>query len=107
MKKVTLLNTSILTAFGSFMYHEISLEEAQEITAKFPFQSAIGHESTAEILSKLLKQDVKMNRINFSQQVGETAIIFKLNGRPPEGVILTVLEIEKIGYSFGTLIRMD
>lgn len=37
--------------------------------------------------------------------MNEIAIVFKLKGRPEEGKILTIQEIEEIGYEFGVLIR--
>lgn len=70
------------------------------------FQSAIGHQATAEILSELLSVPVGVNRIEYSQQVGERAIVFKLRGRVPEGCILTRNQIEEIGYDFGLLERI-
>jgi hypothetical protein len=68
--------------------------------------SAIGHESTAQILSDLLGIDVPVNRIQFAQQEEQTALVFKLQGRPPEGKILTREEIETIGYKFQILRRI-
>jgi hypothetical protein len=104
MKKITILNTSILTNFGKYTYNELTLEESKRLIGG-GFESAVGHESTCEILSSLLGEEIKMNRIQYSQQVGETALVFKLKGRPQEGKILTVQEIEAIGYEFGSLIR--
>ena len=102
---ITLLNTSILTAFGSFTYTPINVAEARSLVKEREWQSAIGHESTAQILSSLLKTDVSMNRIKYEQKPGDAALIFKLKGRPEEGVILTCEEIEEIGYEFGLLER--
>ena len=104
MGKVVLLNTSILTAYGSFKYTQISLDDVIRLTSD-GFESAIGHDSTAKILTSLIGQEVKTNRIQYKQEIRDIAIIFKLNGRPEEGKILTVDEIETIGYEFGILIR--
>ena len=103
---VTILNTAILTNFGSYNYVPLTLEESQELI-KDGFQSAVGHQSTCEVISELLGVDVKMNRIEYSQQVGDVALVFKLKGRPEEGQILTVADIEKIGYEFGRLERLE
>jgi hypothetical protein len=116
MFKLAILNTSILTVFGQFDYHQISLEDAQILAynAMDPMigpddglLSAVGHESTAQILTSLLEVEVPMNRIQFVQEVGQDAIVFKLKGRPPEGRILSAEEIEKIGYEFGLLSRLS
>ena len=103
--KPTILNTSILTNFGSYEYQKISLEDAKAVVSN-GFNSAIGHQSTADILTSLLGVNVSLNRIQYSQKVGELALVFKLNGRPEEGAILSREEIEKIGYEFGLLRRI-
>lgn len=125
---ITLLNTSIITAYGDFKFEPISLEAAQKYVEPMEcncydpriclycggsgitnplWQSAIGHESTAEILSELLGVKVPVNRQNYQQKVGESAIVFKLKTRAPEGVVLSKEEIEKIGYEFGLLTRTN
>ncbi len=103
---ITLLNTSILTAFGVYRYEPIALEEAKLMIAR-GFVSAIGHESTATILSELLGESVPINRFDYQQQIGDRAIVFKLKRRPPEGAILTADEIQSIGYEFGLLTRLE
>jgi len=103
-KRVTILNTSILTAYGDFRYEQIDVEQAKNLIA-YGFESAVGHASTADILTQLLDTPVPMNRTQFSQELGDIALVFKLNGRAEEGKILTVSEIEAIGYEFGILER--
>ena len=105
---VGVLNTSILTAYGTFEYVEITLDQAQALVCGTGgFLSAVGHESTAQILTALLGVEVPVNRIQFAQGAGQAALVFKLNGRAPEGVILTAKQIEEIGYSFGKLTRLS
>lgn len=67
--------------------------------------SIIGHDATAKVMTALLGVDVPVNRQMFSQQVGQQALVFKLNGRLPEGKVLTVDEIEAIGFEFKILER--
>jgi hypothetical protein len=98
----TILNTSIVTAHGTFTYKTCSLEQAKELVDG-GFESAIGHESTASVISTLLGINCPMNRIQYQQQVGDIALIFKLKTRAPEGAILTIEEIEEIGYEWGIL----
>lgn len=104
-QKIGILNTSILTNFGTFEYKKITLEKAKSLIAGKEILSAIGHKSTSDILTDLLEMPIPLNRIQFAQEVGQKAIVFKLNGRPEEGVILSRDEIEKIGYEFGLLVR--
>ena len=111
MYTITVLNTPILTKFGKYQYNEISLDRAREIAQQAngfnQLVSAVGHQSTCDILTKLLGVTIPMNRIEHKQEVGTAALIFKLKGRPEEGKILTVEEIEEIGYNFGLLIRLE
>ena len=111
MYTITVLNTSILTNFGKYQYNEISLDRAREIAQQAnsfsQLVSAVGHQSTCDILTKLLGVTIPMNRIEYKQEIGTAALIFKLKGRPEEGKILTVEEIEEIGYNFGLLIRLE
>ena len=103
--KIALLNTSILTTTGEYSLEDITLQEARDIIKGQELDSAIGHQSTADILTTLLKEVVPMNRQMFVQEVGQKAIVFKLNGRPQEGQILNVLDILDLGYKFQLLIR--
>lgn len=102
---IYLLNASVLTNFGEYSFKEISINEVREILDE-GYVSAIGHPSTAEILSKLLGMNVEVNRINSRQEVGDKAVVFWLLQRQPEGVVIqTIAEIEKIGYKFGLIVR--
>lgn len=100
---IAILNTTILTTDGDFTLKTISLDQAKELIQNREILSAVGHESTAQILTELLETEVPLNRIQFKQQSGQKALCFKLNGRPQEGTILTAEEIEKIGYEFKLL----
>jgi hypothetical protein len=110
--KLTLLNACILTRFGTYTYKPLTLEEARALVSEFqqeekPIQSAIGHQSTAELLTTLLEFPVAANRMEFQQMLDDAALIFKLNGRPPEGKVLSREELEEIGYEFGLLSRLS
>lgn len=99
---VTLLNSPILTSYGIFSHYPVDVHMVKDLISN-GFVSAIGHQSTAEIISSIIGVNVPMNRIQYEQKVGDVAIIFKLNSRPPEGKILTKEEIEAIGYSFSVI----
>jgi hypothetical protein len=109
---LTLLNTSILSDYGTFVYQPLSLDEARGLVREFQrdektIQSAIGHQSTADLLTTLLGFPVTVSRTEFKQTVDDAGLIFKLNQRPPEGRVLNREEIEAIGYEFGLLRRID
>lgn len=105
MPRVFLFNTSIVTAYGSYSYEPLTLDDAREIALTNSAESAIGHQSTADILTELFGFDVPVNRTNDRQQPGDLAVVFKLRGRPQEGKILSREEVESIGYDFGLLTR--
>lgn len=102
-KKVALLNTTIATVDGMFEVRTISLEQAREIAQSNELLSAIGHDSTAQIMTELLQVNIPVNRIQFAQEENQVALVFKLKGRAPEGVILDRAGIEAIGYEFKTM----
>ena len=102
---IAILNTSIVTTDGTYTLTGITLEQARALVAESPIDSAVGHESTAALLTTLLGVDVPTNRQLFAQQVGQTALVCKLNGRPPEGKVLALEDLETIGYSFKILER--
>lgn len=108
LQRITLLNSSILTSYGTFSFRPLTLAEARQIVADGnEVQSAIGHASTAAILSDLLDFPIRQARIEYIQKTGEAALIFKLKKRPPEGTVLSRAEIEEIGYEFGLLKKLD
>jgi hypothetical protein len=109
--KLALLNTTIATTDGTYEIRTVDLETAQTIVQNYVeadtdwMDSAIGHDSTAQIMTELLGQVVPVNRQMFAQQPGQDALVFKLKGRAPEGVILGREEIEAIGYEFKIMTR--
>lgn len=105
MPRVFLFNTSIVTAYGSYRYEPLTLEDARDIALTNSAESAIGHQSTADILTELFRFPVEVRRTNNRQEPGDLAVVFKLRGRPEEGKILSREEVEAIGYDFGLLTR--
>jgi hypothetical protein len=102
---VAILNTSIATADGTYTLRTVTLDEALTLIGGGPILSAVGHESTAQILTALLGREVAVNRIQFEQEAGQVALVFKLNGRAPEGRILTADEVAAIGYTLKIMER--
>ena len=99
------MNTSIVTADGDYTLQSITLDEARAMVVGGDYQSFIGHDSTAEIMTELLGVPVAANRLGWFPEEGDRALCFKLNSRPKEGAILTREELEEIGFSFKLLTR--
>jgi hypothetical protein len=105
---LALLNTTIATTDGIFQVKTIDPETAKNLVkSSVELDSAIGHESTAQIMSELLGVEIPMNRQQFVQQPGQQALVFKLKGRAPEGKILDRSEIETIGYEFKLMTLLE
>jgi hypothetical protein len=100
------INSAIITNIGVFELSPITAEQAKAEVLRGQWLSAIGHESTAIALSVVLQREVKMNRIQITFEVGEKAIVFKPKGRLPEGVVLTLQELEGIGWEIFLLERL-
>ena len=101
-----LLNTTVVPcgSDGIWDVKTLPLEVAKSYVARSSpatvYTSAVGHESTAAIMAELLGVQVPVNRIQVSPKVGDKLLCFKLKQRAPEGVILSVEEIEELGYEW-------
>ena len=76
-------------------FKKLTIDEVKEILSKNNFISAIGHESTASFLSKILDLDIPANRIAVKLEWGDKLIVLILNKRLPEGQILSLEELEE------------
>ena len=74
---------------------KINIETAKKILSE-GFTSAIGHESTARLLTKLLKIEIPFNRIAIKMREGDIGIHFFLKTRLPEGKILSEFLIHRV-----------
>lgn len=100
-----ILNTPILTDYGVFSFDgPKTVDEIKAILAKSEnVVSAVGHQSTANVLSQLLGQDIPMNRIQVSMTPGDKAIVFRLKTRLPEGAVLDEDQLRSLDYELGIL----
>ena len=87
-------------AYGTWDVGPLSLEQARLLVGAMNFTSAVGHSSTAEVMTSLLEVEVPFNRLNLQPVDGDSFLCFKLDRRPPEGAILDRQTLESIGYGF-------
>ena len=105
--KVGIFNGTVATTNGLYRVSDLSIRDAKKLLRENGYISAIGHESTAKIISELMEMDIPMNRIDFTQMVGQKAVVFKLNRRPKEGTVLSRAQVEEVGYSFKLMERLE
>lgn len=66
--------------------NRIDIERIKDVYSEMQFESCIGHQTTAEILSSMLGRDIPCNRCTVDLKEGEKAIIAQYKGpRLPEG----------------------
>lgn len=97
---IYLFNTNIVPSAAIVRVTEITEMQAGQFLQGQSFTSAIGHESTAQAFGQIIGQNVPVNRIFADPKPGDVAISLKLNGRLPEGQILSIEQLNEVGYSF-------
>ena len=75
---------------------KISEEMVKEILSKQDFVSAIGHESTAKLITEILGIQVPANRIQIKVKKGDKIVVLQLLQRLPEGKVLNEQELQQI-----------
>lgn len=101
-----ILNSSIMTSYGTWFYEPVTLDEVIADLAYGNFVSAIGHESTASFLSLLTGIEIPVNRIMVDMAKGDIAIVLKLKTRLEEGKVLTMEELKDIPYELGRVYKV-
>ena len=96
-----LMSTTVIPsgAYGRWEVRPITAEGAVEMVNGC-FTSAVGHDSTAQIMSELLGTEVPMNRLSVEPTAGDSFLCFKLLRRPPEGAILNRSQLKELGYEW-------
>ena len=103
--RVVLLNA--LVPYSGFMYIDgADIYLAQDLVNGAralgrAVESYIGHESTAQVLSRALNLEVKVNRGIYTPQRGDVGLVFRLRGRPQgdiKEIRLEDLEISIVYY---------
>jgi len=78
---------------------EVSLEQVKKLLSN-GFTSAVGHPSTAQLLTKLLGVNVPVNRVQVKLDDNTILVVFQLLARLPEGKILTEEELKQLPHKW-------
>ncbi|OFC30313.1 STIV orfB116 family protein [Acidithiobacillus caldus] len=103
---IYLFNTAILTDYGTWrLSGPVAVTAVQELLHE-GFQSAIGHQTTADYLTEILQLPIPLARIDAHLQVGDRAIVYRLHERQREGHLLSLAELRSTPFSFALLERL-
>jgi hypothetical protein len=79
---------------------EIDVAMASEMLRSRQFISAVGHESTSQLMTRLLGVEVPFNRVPIKLQKKDRLIVFQLLTRLEEGKVLSDEELMRLPYKF-------
>ncbi len=103
---IYIINSPVLTNFGSYEYKECTVDDLKKILRNNEFISAVGHEETATLLTRLLDVHIPYNRIVVHQEAGDIFIVIKPKARLEINKIYSETDIENIGYELGILTKL-
>ena len=89
----------MLTGDGAIGVVEITDQRAKSILSD-GFQSAIGHQSTADFIKAMIGIDVPVNRVSLSLEDEDMMVVLQLQGRLQEGKVLSEEEMKQIPYKW-------
>jgi len=82
-------------------FRRLTLDEAKRLVkTASKVISAVGHETTAKLLTQLLEFPIEFNRTAVYLHPGDCALHFYLKTRLPEGKILNEQELKRLDYWF-------
>jgi hypothetical protein len=109
---VYIINSPVITAPGVYFVRQagdtnsaltMTLDEIRALLKEElksnNVTSAVGHEASAKALETVLDIPVPVNRIEITAQPGDTIIAMKLHKRLPEGKVLSLEELNELGFT--------
>ena len=88
---------------GIYINQKIDLDTAKKVcSSNIEHTSALGHQGAVDAFNALgfFDGQVSLNRVPVKMASGDVAIALKVIGRLPEGQILSLEELQGIGFEF-------
>ena len=100
-----LMNAAVLTDYGEWCFEGPLDDTRVRALLETGFISAIGHEATAQYLSRRFGLDVQCARVTVTMNPGDRAVILRLLRRLGEGESLDATALDAEPVEFGLLER--
>jgi uncharacterized metal-binding protein len=91
---------SMITPPATIIVKEVTTEEVNNLLENYEYKSCIGHESTAALISKILKKPISVNRVSIKLEKGDKLVVFQLLVRLQEGTVLGEEELANLPFRF-------
>jgi hypothetical protein len=102
-----ILNSPVIEGNGDYKYQIINESQAKAFIKDKSFKSAIGYETTAEILSDIFEMEIPFNRIQIKLKKGDQCLVFRIKDRVDKDKKYTKEEIKCMEKEFGILTKLS
>jgi hypothetical protein len=103
---IYVLNAPVITSFGVYRFTRMEPDTAKKLLLE-GFISAIGHESTARLMSEIIGIEIPFNRITIRMEAGDKAIALWLLDRPGEAEVYSREVLATVPCELGLLERVS
>ena len=103
---IYVLNAPVITNYGEYRFTKIKPDTARQILSE-GFVSAIGHKSTANVMSDIIGVEILFNRITIRMEKGDKAVALWLLDRPGEAQVYSSEDLAAVPCELGLLERVD
>jgi hypothetical protein len=80
-KQFYVLNSAVITGFGTFKYEPMTVIQAGAWLAKNDWHSTIGYPETCQVFNQMFGTSIIANREQVKLEVSDEALVFRLNKR--------------------------
>lgn len=96
---INMLSGDALIRFEKLSEEQFAYQ-VNTLSQNCPITSAIGHPATAQLVSAVLGQEIAMNRIPVRLEPGIYLFVIQVQGRLPEGKVLSLEELRSVPVTY-------